>query len=159
MRKKSAAIFDLKKRINLANPTEGVFTDEKATLVNELHAPYKKTYEKRAYIYRYLGELQMDILDLAPIKNFNYQRRFILVVLDSLSKFVWLKSLKNKGAVEVVRALKEVIESCTKYKIRSICCDRDAAFYNKLFTLEIVKKYGIKRYSVHTDRKAFFAGI
>lgn len=90
--------------------------------------------------------------------SFN-QRRFVLVVIDSLSKYIWLKQLKQKSAAEVVRALKEVIASCTKFKIRSICCDHDAAFYNKLFTDEIVKKHNIKRYSVNTDRKAFHAGV
>lgn len=55
------SIWGLSKRIDPSNPEGAVFDDEKAILVNELHAPYRKNYEKRAYIYRYLGELSMEI--------------------------------------------------------------------------------------------------
>lgn len=56
MKNKSKPIWNLKKQLDPDNAEEGVFDDEKSILVNELHAPYKKTYAKRAYIYRYLGK-------------------------------------------------------------------------------------------------------
>lgn len=71
MAKKNKPIFNLKQRINPIDG-EGYFNDEKSILVNELHAPYKQKYEKRAYIYRYLGETQIDIADFNHISQYNY---------------------------------------------------------------------------------------
>lgn len=81
-KRKSKPIYNLEKKINPSIDGEGYFNDEKSTLVNELHAPYRQKYEKRAYIYRNLGEIQFDIADFQNISQYNYGVRIIRKFYD-----------------------------------------------------------------------------
>lgn len=81
-KRKSKPIFNLEKKINPSIDGEGYFNDEKSILVNELHAPYRQKYEKRAYIYRNLGEIQFDIADFQNISQYNYGVRIIRKFYD-----------------------------------------------------------------------------
>ncbi len=53
---------------------------------------------------------QADLCDLKYLKNYNYGRKFILVVVDVLSKFAFAEPVKHKTPDEVSSAFKKIME-------------------------------------------------
>ena len=53
---------------------------------------------------------QMDLMDMKSLERYNSRIRYLLVVIDTYSRFVWVKKLRNKNAVHVYDKLKEIID-------------------------------------------------
>lgn len=85
-----------------------------------IHLPSKKTFERRAYDVKYLGELlQMDLGELFAYNSY----KFFLIVTDCFSSRVWTRNLKTKHAAVVCEALKNIIEE-VHFNIQEIESDR-----------------------------------
>ena len=52
-----------------------------------------------------MERLQADLVDLTGLKH---KVQFVLVVLDVMSRFMWLRPLYSKSAGEVMRNLKSI---------------------------------------------------
>lgn len=92
-------------------------------LINELHTPARIRYPRRSFIYRRFGDLQSDLADLSSIKSYNSGVSFILVIICTLSKMVWLKPLKTKKAEEVVNQFRSAINEM-KFPPKTLMTDR-----------------------------------
>lgn len=74
--------------------------------------PARKKYEMSYYPCSQVGQLyEADLISLIDIKDHNSGFCYILVVVDCLSRFIFLRALKNKSGEEMVRALDDIVHS------------------------------------------------
>ena len=86
-------------------------------------------------------------------KNRGY--KYVLVCIDSYSKYLMTRRLKSKSATEVTHAMKDIIQTYGAPK--HICCDRGTEFTNAIFRTNILDKYGITMYHMDNANKAVLA--
>lgn len=128
---------------------------KKERVVNEIHKPARKNFPRRRTIIKGFDDLwQTDLMELQPYARENRGHRYVLVVIDCFSKFVWTRPLKNKSAVETARAMDDILK---KSRVpRNLQSDNGKEFYNSEFA-KVVKKYGINHYSTYSVKKAAIA--
>lgn len=125
----------------------------KDDVVNELHKPARKHFKRRRVIVKGLNDLfQADLVEMIPYAKINRGYKYILVVINVFSKFVWCKPVKNKRGQEITAAMKEIL---TKIKSvpRNMQTDMGKEFYNKDFK-GLMEKQKINHYSTYSNLKA-----
>ncbi|KAF0706941.1 Integrase catalytic domain-containing protein, partial [Aphis craccivora] len=61
----------------------------------------RKIFPRRSVVTRFIDDLwQADLMDMQSHSRQNYCFRYILVVIDTYSKYVWVEALKNKTSNE-----------------------------------------------------------
>ena len=58
-----------------------------------------------------------DLMDLSSLAKYNKNHKFILILIDIFSRFVWAVPLKSKHAFEIIRAFKNSLFKRTKTEI------------------------------------------
>ena len=82
-----------------------------------LHKPARRRMKRGRVIVSSIDSLwQADLADLSSLSQFNDDFKWILVVIDVFSKYLWCVSLKSKAAPEVVRGFKEILSGGRKPK-------------------------------------------
>ena len=81
--------------------------------------------------------------------------RFILVVIDNISKFDWTIPLKNKYAQSITDALSQIVKS-SKRKPNLLKTHDGKEYVNKIFN-DFLNNHHIKRYSRETALGIVFA--
>jgi len=110
-------------------------------------------FPRRKYDVNFYGQLiQMDIAYMFPDEKTKFP--YFLLVVDVFSFKIFVRLLKDKGAVEVLAKLKEIIQDFNQ-TIYEIQCDRGKEFLSrsmKLFLKEnsivLSLKYGKNKASV-----------
>ena len=72
----------------------------------------------------------MDLKDIKKFSNYNYKKKFLLVVIDAFSKKAWLEAIRNKTAPFVTAALDEILAQSGGIPKR-INVDQRTEFLNK----------------------------
>lgn len=128
----------------------------KETIARELHAPVRKNFERRHVETRSYDDLwQSDLID---IKNFSRQNRgnkYILVAIDTYSKFAFCRPLKNKDGRSVTQAMKSIFESSGRHP-KLMQTDKGTEYFNQNFQA-LMEKYQIRHYYTHSPLKASIA--
>ncbi|KAF0747756.1 Integrase catalytic domain-containing protein [Aphis craccivora] len=71
------------------------------SLAEELHGPVRKIFPRRNVVTRFKDDLwQADLIDMQPHSRQNNGFKFILIIIDTFTKYVWVEALKNKTAKE-----------------------------------------------------------
>lgn len=113
--------------------------------VYTLHYPVIKKFKRNMYRVFSIDELwEIDLCDMKQYQKINDGYSFILTVIDVFSKFAWAKPLKNKSAVEVTKALSNILQNKSRCP-KIIQSDHGKEFNNKLFR-DLLTKYDIKQY-------------
>ena len=115
------------------NGQEG--SDNIKTFVDEIYSkPPKRNYPTNKTIIKTIDDTWfsdlLDMNDYGPKNNRGY--RYILVVIDNLSKFGWTIPLKNKYAHSITDAFLEIIKSSNR-KLNLLETDDGAECVNKNF--------------------------
>lgn len=125
----------------------------KEEVVNELHKSARKNFRRRHVIVKGLNDLlQADLVEMIPYSKINKGYRYILVVINVFSKFVWCEAVKNKTGKEVTHAMEKIL-SQDKIKPKNLQTDMGKEFYNKEFK-ELMNKFKINHYSTYSNLKA-----
>lgn len=125
----------------------------KEQVVSELHKPARKNFKRRRIVIKGLDDLwQADLAEMQQHAKENNKFRYILVVIDCFSKFVWAKPLKDKTGLEVTETM-DAIFTESKRSCRNLNTDQGTEFYNVSFK-KLMKKYNINHYSTYTVKKA-----
>lgn len=128
----------------------------KRDVVNEIHKGIRKNFRRRKTIIKGYGDLwQMDLAEMQPYAEINNGNRYILVVIDCYSKYVWTKPLKNKTGVEITKAMESILKE-SKFSPKNLQSDQGKEFYNKKFSA-LMKQYTINHYSTYSTKKAAIA--
>ena len=99
------------------------------TLAEELHRPIKRKFKKRRVIVNGIDKIwAADLADMTAFKDYNDGYTFLLLVIDTFSKYSYLIPLKNKKGETVADALKDIFK---KRKPEKLWTDKGREFYNK----------------------------
>lgn len=80
-----------------------------------LHRPTRLNFPRNHYFVFNIDDLwEADLIDMSKLKNNNDNYRYILTVIDVFSKFGFTHLLKTKGAAEVTKAFKNIIDKSEK---------------------------------------------
>lgn len=127
--------------------------DVKLKLITELHRAARKNFIRRSVIIKGLNEtLQADLVEMIPYSRENKNNKYILVVIDVFSKYVWALPVKNKSAKDVSEAM-QIILNKIKPQPKNIQTDLGKEFYNSTFA-SLMQKYKLNHYSTFSAKKA-----
>ena len=127
----------------------------KNTIINELHRPARRRFPRSRTIIKGLDDLwQADLAEFQPFARDNKGHKYVLVIIDCFSKFLWLRPLKDKSGLNVSRAMASVLEEGRVPK--HLCADLGKEFYNRSFS-DLMKRYGVNHYSTYSIMKASIA--
>lgn len=116
-----------------------------------LHKPKRKHFKRNRIIVFAKDQLwEADIMDCSNISKFNAGYKYILVVIDVLSKYGYVKLLKSKGAIAVCRAFTGILKLNKPTNLRT---DKGKEFLNSCFK-DLTTKHGINHYTTINETKA-----
>ena len=119
-------------------------------LADELHRPVRKTFPKRYVFVRNVDDIWgADLVDMQALAQQNDNFKYILMVIDVLSKFGWAVPLKFKSGESVRTALEAIFSQHTPKKLWA---DHGNEFYN-IKVQRLLKKHNIELYSTENEEK------
>ena len=100
-------------------------------LAEELHAPIRRNFKKRRVIARGVDDIwAIDLIDMQEFASDNNNYKYLLSVIDIVSKYAWVLPLKNKSGIETTKAFKEILSERNPNKVWA---DDGKEFWNKKF--------------------------
>ena len=105
---------------------------------------------RRTWTHSPMDLWQIDLLDYQKFEKENGGMRYLCVVIDCFSKYVWVKPLKNKTAKSIVKSLALLIMT---ERPKRIMCDQGSEFHNSDVN-RMLEAFGPKLYYVYSDKKA-----
>ena len=135
---------------NFSFTPQGAGIKWSSNMANELHKPVRKKFQKRYVFVKNVDDIWgADLVDMQTLRKKNKGYRYILMVMDILSKYGWAQPLKSKSGSAVAEALKIIFKNKTPKKLWT---DKGTEFYNKQVSA-LLKKHNILLYSTHNDEK------
>ena len=121
-------------------------------LALELHKQTRKKFKRRKVITQCVDSIwAVDLLDLTRYATTNKNYKFLLMVIDTFSKYGWVIPLKNKTAQTVANAFDRLfLETKAPQKLWS---DKGTEFYNRLVE-QVLKRYHVSLYSTENEEKS-----
>ena len=120
------------------------------------HAKVVKRFPRRKILNLPFYNLSVDLKDLSKLSPYNDNHKWILVAIDSGSRFMFAEPLKNKSAREVVNGLKRIfvtMKARGQPYPHSVITDEGKEFINKDLKSLLTEK-GIENYYVKSKMKA-----
>jgi hypothetical protein len=128
---------------------------QREQVIRELHKAARRNYKRRRTILHGIDDLwQADLAEYRDYYKQNNGYKYILVVIDCFSKFLWTIALKDKTAACVSNAMNDILKG--KRQPSSLQTDKGTEFYNQKFKM-VMGKYTINHYSTYTTMKASIA--
>lgn len=122
-------------------------------VVEELHRNVRRNYVRRSYIMRAIDDtFQADLIEMRQYSKQNKGHKYILVVIDTFSKYAWVVPLFDKSGLTVTKAIKSIFDRCGRI-CRNLHTDKGKEFFNVHFE-NLMKSKNINHYSTFTNKKA-----
>ena len=121
--------------------------------VDEIYSkPPRKNYPTNKIIYDHIDEIwSIDLADFSDYKTSNnIGFRYIFIVIDNFSKYLWAIPLKNKYSQTITNEFSNILTK-SKRKPLKLESDRGTEFYNSIFQ-NFLKLKNIHHYSRFTDK-------
>ena len=121
--------------------------------IDEIYSkPPRKSYETNKIVYNNIDEIwSIDLADMIDYKISNNKGfRYIFIVIDNFSKYLWAIPLKNKYSQTITNEFSNIITT-SKRKPLKLESDRGTEFYNSIFQ-NFPKSKNIHHYSRYTDK-------
>ena len=92
-----------------------------------------KNYETNKILYNQFNDIwSIDLADMIDYKISNNRGfRYIFVIIDNFSKYLWAISLENKYSQTITNQFSSIL-STSKRKLLKIESDRGTEFYNSI---------------------------
>ena len=104
-------------------------------------------------VYEIDEQWQMDLVDLSKLSKFNSGYKYLLVCIDVLSKFAWVKPLKTKTGAELKTVIKQILSGYPKRQPQVLQTDKGTEFLN-VSVKNMLKMNNIKLFYTNSERKA-----
>ena len=131
-------------------------TPENEQLVNELHKPIIRKFEKRKVYSTFKDNIwSVDLADMQVLSKYNKGIRFLLCVIDICSKYAWVIPLKDKKGISIVKAFQIILKQSNR-KPNKIWVDKGSEFYNAYFK-KWLRDNDIVMYSTHNEGNSVVA--
>ena len=127
--------------------------DTTKIFLDEIYSsPPKKNYPTNKIVYNHIDEIwSIDLADMIDYKISNNKGyRYIFVIIDNYSKYLWAIPLKIKYSKTITDEFSNILTT-SKRKPLKIESDRGTEFYNSIFQ-NILKLKKIHHYSRFTDK-------
>ena len=117
----------------------------------------KKNYPTHKIVYNQIDEIwSIDLADMIDYKISNNKGfRYIFIVIDNFSKYLWAIPLRNKYSQTITNEFSNILRT-SKRKPLKIESDRGTKFYNNIFQISSKSK-NIQHYSRYTDKSPSIA--
>ena len=126
------------------------FSEEKKSYT--LHCPVRTKFERRKVLTRRLDwNWGADLVDLGPLARENRGNKYLLTVIDFLSRFAFVGPIKTKKGSDVARAFERILLTSGR-TCRKLATDRGSKFYNPYFK-QLMRRRRIIHYSPHSPIK------
>ena len=99
---------------------------------------------------------QIDLVDTRNLSKYNDGFKFIMVVIDILSKYAWLESPKSKHGIAIKNALGHIFSETIR-RPKVIQTDKRTELLNVLLKIYLANN-NIKLFAIHSERKAQIVG-
>jgi hypothetical protein len=100
-------------------------------LAYTLHRPARKFFlRNKIYVSHVNEQFQADLVDMQEYSSQNAGYKYLLTVIDCLSKYLWVFPLKSKNPTNIVNAFKEIFKERKCLKLQT---DRGTEFNNQQF--------------------------
>ena len=145
---------------NIFEYYRGVLSREKiknilSTIDNyTLHKDYKKGQRNPSYSHFPRYQFQMDLVDVQERSRYNSGVRYLFTVIDTFTRFAFVRMLRDKTAKTVLDSFKSILEEAGKKPIM-IVSDRGTEFKNALFD-KFCSEQNIKLYNPDTSIHAAY---
>lgn len=127
----------------------------KSDVVNEIHKNVRVNFLRRRVIMKDIDDLwQADLIDMQAVSKENNGYKYILVVIDTFSKYAWAYPLKRKTKYDICVAFTDLFRNGRIPK--NLQTDLGTEFYNKELK-QVFAKYNIRHYSTYSVKKASIA--
>ena len=84
-------------------------------LADELHKPITRNFSKRTVISNRIDKIwAADLVEMQKFSKWNKRIKYLLMVIDVFSRYVWIKPLKDKKTESVSKAFDEIFKSKRK---------------------------------------------
>lgn len=118
-----------------------------------LHKPVRRKFQTLpVLVFNRDQQWVADLVEMQKVSRYNNGVRYLLTVIDVLSKYAWVVPLKNKTGKEVVKAFERILKTSQR-KPQNLQTDKGKEFYNGLMQ-QWLKKEGIYHFSTEGDAKA-----
>ena len=92
-----------------------------------------------------------DLVEMQPLKKWNRGMRYLLTVVDVLSKYAWVKPLKAKKGVAVAAAFERILKRARGRQPVRLQTDAGKEFYNGTIQALMTRRK-IHHFSTYGDR-------
>jgi hypothetical protein len=121
----------------------------------------KTKFERaRIFVNSMSYAFQADLMDIQKLSRANSGYRYILIVVDTFSRFTIAKPLKRKGATHVAEALDETFQELKEAGMLAprvlLATDLGTDFWNSKVR-EVLTKYNVTHYPLRAPKKASIA--
>ena len=122
-----------------------------------VHREVKSNFARRKVISPYVDYMwQTDLSDYRNYaQKFNNGYCYFIVVIDTMSRFIWTKPLKSKKTIEVARAFEHILDSSGR-KPYCLNFDKGKEFTGDKFA-SLLKERGIKGFVTQNTPKSSLA--
>ena len=96
---------------------------------------------------------QMDLVDMQKLSRWNKGNKYLLTVIDVLSKYAWPVPIKSKSTQEMIRGLTRIYQQASPRRPLRVQTDQGKEFYNRGVQAWF-KKQGTHHFSTYGDSKA-----
>ena len=118
-----------------------------------LHKQGRKNFPRRKIVVSRPGVIaSVDLADMSLLKEQNDGVRYLLFILDSFSRYLIIKPLRDKSGASVLQAFKGVFENVGEgfASVKRVFCDKGREWYN-IKVASYLKSKRIRLYSVQNQ--------
>jgi len=122
-------------------------------LAEELHKPIKRKFQRRHVDILEIDDVWgCDLVDMREWEKKNKGYKYMLNVIDILSKFAWSIPMKDKTGKTTLEAFQKIVKESGRIP-KHIWVDKGLEFYNKDVT-NWLEENNITRYSTYSEHKS-----
>ena len=149
--------LDKKSKRSGAKNVNTKLTPQNQQLAEELHKTIIRKFEKRKVHAAFKENIWgADLADMQLLSRYNNGIRFLLCVIDILSKYASVVPLKDKKGVSIVTAFQSILKQSNRRKPYKIWVDKGSEFYNASFK-KWLQDNDIVMYSTNNEGKSVVA--
>lgn len=118
------------------------------------HRKVSYRFPRRKVIVKGINhQWQADLVELGAIQKENRGIRYLLVVIDCFTRYVYISPLKNKSAEKTSEGFEKILKKSYPGKPKYLQTDQGKEFLGKRFQ-QMLEKYNIKHFYTSQDVKA-----
>ncbi len=149
---KDLSVFAKQNKLSLKDVKEALASEE----AYNLNKPSRENFPREKIIVEHIEDIwSCDLMDVSNVEKFNDGFRFLLIIYDVLTHYVFCIPLKDKTGKSVAGAFSRIFFQ-TKRVPKKIWVDEGKEFFNKEVE-KLMKEKNVILYHTNSENKSVFA--